>query len=372
MNTRRSNTRSHVQCHIQSKAVHPSLGKRLCIPESCAYILCARNVVDASHAREGKIGEVGPVAQLGGVAADANIGSIGGSGAIEDEELEPACRADLVVWWRSDGAGVAGAGKGREEGSLTHAVAVRAADRAHEGDFHASSAALVQGDGDGDLLAVCPIGIGDCVRWRGQAGHSVGGNEYLNPILFWVDTVLGIRSGDHDSSIGHENGFGVVQTSDCGIGHDGHAGVHWCGRVVEDSVQIRAVCKTETSNTMVSSVEDEVCAVRERSDAWHHTLRGHPLEDPSRVCPFWLNRNAVIVRSGRTNGRTTTDHDCKRCCVGCGHGHDYCRAFKRIVASGCGIVDVTRHLRQCRDCVEVDWFDDICQIVVSDENVSRL
>ena len=77
------------------------------------------------HAGDGEVGEVWPVADLRGVAADADPLGVRGRGAVEDEHLEPPGRGHLVVRRGRDGARVAVAGELGEERAGVHGVAVR-------------------------------------------------------------------------------------------------------------------------------------------------------------------------------------------------------------------------------------------------------
>jgi hypothetical protein len=86
---------------------------------------------------------------------------------VEQEELEPAGGADFVVGRRSDGAGVAAAGKCREDRALAHAVPVGAGDDAEQRGLHIRGAA--RGDGDSDALAVGPILVCDREGWLREA-----------------------------------------------------------------------------------------------------------------------------------------------------------------------------------------------------------
>ncbi len=78
-----------------------------------------------SHTRDDEIREIGPVAELSGIAAEADPLGEGGRRPIEHEELVPAGRRDEVVGRRGDRAHVTFAGELGEQGARTHRVPVR-------------------------------------------------------------------------------------------------------------------------------------------------------------------------------------------------------------------------------------------------------
>lgn len=48
-------------------------------------------------------------------------------------------------------------------------------------------------------------------------------NVELQPHLFWETSVLRVRAGDQNTTVGKEGGFGVVESNDSSVGEDGHA-----------------------------------------------------------------------------------------------------------------------------------------------------
>ena len=323
-----------------------------------------------SHARDGKVREIRPVAQAGRVAPDADVLRIRRVAVVDDEQLEPARRADLVVRRRGDGARGAGAGERREDGALAHAVAVGAADGAHERDLHRGRRALVQRDRDLDALAVCPVRVDDGVGGRGQAGHAVGRDEDLDAVLLRVDAVLGVGARDHDAAVGHEDRFRVVQARDRRVGHDAHALVDGRGGVVQDGVEVGPVGQAEACHAVRGPVEDEVRSVREGGDARHDALRRHALQRPHRVRDLGLRRDAVVDRRRGAGGGAAADQDGDGRGVGRILGHDDGGAFEGVVAAGEEVVDRAGDVGQLGDGVEVDGFEESGLVVVPDEDVA--
>ena len=81
-----------------------------------------------AHTREREVGEVGPVPELAGIAADADPVRVRGRRAVEDEELVPARRGDERVRGGGDGAARTRALEGWEESAGAHGVTVGAGD----------------------------------------------------------------------------------------------------------------------------------------------------------------------------------------------------------------------------------------------------
>lgn len=119
-----------------------------------------------------KTARLRPIAQLCWIPTNPHTGRLARRQVIQNQKLEPARRADLVVRWRSHSARVDRTRKSWKAGPLAHAIPMRAGDGTHQRSVHIGDVA--GGDGYGNLLTVHPISVGDCVRGAGQAGEGVG------------------------------------------------------------------------------------------------------------------------------------------------------------------------------------------------------
>ena len=105
----------------------------------------------------------------------------------------------MCVWRCRDGTCRSAAGEFGEEGPLPHAVAMRAAHCAHEGDLGCRAAE--HGDGDGIAVVVARFVVVDRVgRLRGVA-HEVGRDEDLDAIFLGEARVFGVGAGDEHTTV---------------------------------------------------------------------------------------------------------------------------------------------------------------------------
>lgn len=92
--------------------------------------------------------------------------------------------------------------------------------------------------------------------------------------VFWVG------AGNEDASVRHEHQFGVVEARNNSAGHDAEALVDGERGVVEHGVVIRILGKTETGDSLLGTVGDQIRSVGKGADAGHNTLGGHALKCP--------------------------------------------------------------------------------------------
>lgn len=209
------------------------------VPEPLSAFLTRAGYIEARG--------IGPGAKVGRIASDPNpLGRAGHAGRVQDEELEPARRTDVLVRRRCHGARVTRAGEGREQGPLAHGVAVRGAADAQKRDF---------GDGrvggEGIAAAVFPILLvfGDVESRTGRVAHEIGRDEDLDAVLFWITIVERVGAGDENATVVKEDGFRVVHAGNGGVGHDGETTVEWLAWVVVDGVEVGAFSQTEACYT---------------------------------------------------------------------------------------------------------------------------
>ena len=245
-----------------------------------------------------------------------------------------------------------------------------AADGAHERDLHRRSRALVQRDLDLVGLAVGPVRGGDGVGGRGQARHAVGRDEDLDAVLLRVDAVLGVGARDHDAAVVHEDGLGVVEARDGGVGHDAHALVDGRGGVVEDGVEVGPVGEAEARDAVGCAVEDDVGPVGEGGDARHDALRRHALQRPHWIGDLGLGGDAVVDGGGGAGRGAAADHEGDGGGVRRVLGHQHRSPLEWVVAPGKEVVDGSGDVWQLRNRIEVDWFQDSGLVVVSNKDVS--
>jgi hypothetical protein len=171
----------------------------------------------------------------------------------------------MCVWRGRDATRVTTAAKGREVNPLAHAVAMGAADGAHEGDLGRGAAG--HGDGNGVTVAVARLAVVDGVRGLGGAAHEVGRDEDLNAVLLRVRGGFGVGARDKDAAVLQQDGFGVVQAVDGRVGHDGEARVQRRGRRVQDGVEVRFARQAEAREALLGAVEDQVRPIGEGDHA---------------------------------------------------------------------------------------------------------
>src|SRR3569833_1301687 len=130
-----------------------------------------------------------PVAELGGVATDADVDTDSGDTAVEEEHLVPTGRAHVGVRRSLHGAGTAGAGDDGLESAGAHRVAVGGRDGSQQGGGQVAVAGGRVGEGDGDHKL--PGLVGDGEGRAGLAAEEVGGREDIDAVLLRVDGVIG-------------------------------------------------------------------------------------------------------------------------------------------------------------------------------------
>jgi hypothetical protein len=90
----------------------------------------------------------------------------------------------------------------------------------------------------------------------------------VGPGIFWV----GAR--DEDAAVVEEDGFGVVEAVDCGVGHDAEAAVYRLAGVVEDGIVVWKVSESEAGETLHGAVEDNIGTIWKGSHASDDSNRG--------------------------------------------------------------------------------------------------
>lgn len=167
---------------------------------------------------QSEVREVGPVANLRGIATDANPLGVGGCGAVEDEHLEPTGRRDFVVGRSNDGTRIAVAGELGEESTSVHGVAVsgrRSCNKlvpehftvaeklrtCNDRDSHGRSCALGEVDGEGIRATVLPFGLGDSEVGLNATFGEVGRNVHLDSHFLGEPGCLWVASRDQDTTI---------------------------------------------------------------------------------------------------------------------------------------------------------------------------
>ncbi len=64
----------------------------------------------------------------------------------------------------------------------------------------------------------------------------------------------------------------MVQTGDDGVVEDRETLANGLGGIVQESVEVRVVGQSETCDTLLCAVDDEVCAIRKRFE-WMKSAR---------------------------------------------------------------------------------------------------
>ena len=160
---------------------------------------------------------------------------------------------------RRDRARAAGTAEGREVRALAHAVAVRAADRPHEGDLGRGPAE--HRDGDGVAVPVARLVVVDQVRRPRRVAHQVGRDEDLDAVLLHVGRAFGVGARDEDAPVLQQDRLRVVQTVDGRVGQPGEARVERRLGVVEQGVVVGFAGEPEPSEALLCAVEDQVGSV---------------------------------------------------------------------------------------------------------------
>ena len=150
---------------------------------------------------------------------------------------------------------------------------------------------------------------------------------------------MGIGTGNHDTAVGHQDCFGVVEARDGGVGHDTHALVDGGSGVVEDGVEVGTACKAEAGDTVGGTVENEICSIWKCGDTRHDPLGRHTLQRPLRICCLRLDGDTIIDGGCSPDRGATTDHDGQGSCIRCVHGHQDCSPFEWVVTPGKEVVD---------------------------------
>jgi hypothetical protein len=220
----------------------------------------SKSVAFTSNARYIEIREVRPVAQLRWIPSDPHpLRNTRYTVAIKHEEHKPRRRTRVCVRRRGNGTRVPGATECREVRSLSHAITMRAAHRAHEGDL--GSRAAEHGDRDCVAVPVARLVVVDQVRRLCGVAHEVRWYEDFDTVLLDVGCALGVGSGNEDTAVLQQDGFGVVEAVDSRVGEDGEAGVEGRGGVEKDGVVVGLAGEAEAREALHSAVEDQVGAV---------------------------------------------------------------------------------------------------------------
>lgn len=96
----------------------------------------------------------------------------------------------------------------------------------------------------------------------------------------------------------------------------------------------------------------------------------HSLNRPLCIPGFRLNRSAVIQRTDRHTGRSTTNDKRYRICIRRVLGEDACSTLERVGPSSIWIGDGRRHVRQCLDRVECVLVQDSGLVVVLNKDAA--
>lgn len=177
--------------------------------------------------------------------------------SIQHKQLEPPSGTDINTRRRLDRTRRrARARKRREDSPLPHAIAMRAARRAHEAELRITHIARREIDRDRDLLIIRPIRIRDGqVRLR-RAVEEIRRQEDLDAVFFRVHAVLRVRAGDDDAPVLQEGGLGVVEARDDRGGHDAHAAAHGLAGVVQHGAEVGGRGEPEAGDALVRAVYD--------------------------------------------------------------------------------------------------------------------
>ena len=105
-----------------------------------------------------------------------------------------------------------------------------AGDGAEERDAQRATGA--RGDGEGDGLAVGPVGGVDAEYWGCGAGEEVRRLEHLDAVFLRVLRVFRVGARDEHAAVHEEDGFGVVEARDGRVGHHAYALVYGLAGVV--------------------------------------------------------------------------------------------------------------------------------------------
>ena len=163
-----------------------------------------------SYAWHSEVAEpAGPIAQLRRIASNPNPLRNTGHSVVQNEEHEPSRRADMRIRRCRHCTARATATDSREDGSLAHAVAVRARHRTHERDLDIGRRCChLQGDG----LAVTPVGvvIADYERRLWDPREEVRRDEDFVAIFLHEPYIFRVRAGHQYSSIEKQNRLGMV------------------------------------------------------------------------------------------------------------------------------------------------------------------
>jgi len=229
----------------------------------------------------------------------------------------PTGRGDIDIGRRLNGTVIARARHLGEDDTSSHQVTMGAGGSGEKRDPHVCCRTVEEVDVNVVCLPVLPIliyngicGLGPPI---GQIGRDVDFNsEFLRVFLSdaVLEVVLGVGSRDKDATIVKEDRFRVIHTSNDGFAKLGDTLASGKGRVVEESIQIWIIRQSETSNALLSTVQDEESAIREGNHASHHTagrLKKELLlgDREEEATPKLTMRSMVQVGSG-TSGLTLT------------------------------------------------------------------
>lgn len=258
-----------------------------------------------------------PVAKFGRVSSDADPLGVGGRGTVKDEQHVPTGRGDIDIGRCLNGTVIARARHLGEDDTSSHQVTMGAGGSGEKRDPHICRRTVEEVDVNVVCLPVLPILIYDSVCGLGpsigQIGREVDFNsEFLRVFLSdaVLEVVLRVGSRDKDATIMKEDRLGVVHTSNDGFSELGDTLASGKGWVIEESIQIWIVGQSETSNALLSTVQDEESAIGEGNHTSHHTagrlekelLLGGQEEEGT---PKLTMRSMVHVGSG-TSGLTVT------------------------------------------------------------------
>ena len=161
----------------------------------------------------------------------------------------------------------------------------------------------------------------------------------------------------------------MVHSGNSGVGQPSEACREWCSRVIHDSVEVGVVGQPEASHPLVSTVHDEIRAIRKGDHRGNDTPGRHAVDRPIRAGHFRLDRNTVVQGKTLIRRRASTDQNLERVGVRRFLRHDHERPFERIRATSEEVVDSAGNVGQRANRLESVLVQDPRLVVVGDEDV---